>query len=82
MLNATRLASRRSSQQLQDATKARARLALVCRSDDYVDLLDLHAPANATESAPRFSYSELVGATADNESVAVLRKLLNTSASS
>ena len=65
-LNAQRLTTRRSSQQLQDATRARARVALVCGNDGQVDVIDLHASASESGTATRISYDELVGSGLDN----------------
>ncbi len=61
LLNGDRLASRRSGQQLQDAAKAGAAVAVVCRADGTGELVDLRA-AHDGAARPTFALALLTGA--------------------
>jgi histidyl-tRNA synthetase len=74
-LNADRLQNRRSGQQLQDAARARARVALVCRPDGTVELVDLRAGAPGA-ARPILLYADIVAATAGDPSIVTLRDAL------
>ncbi len=77
--NYSRLSSRRTNQQIGDAGKAHAQVALVCRNDSTVDAIIL-ADSSSQGTTTLATLQELLQATSDASCIAALRGMLKNRA--
>lgn len=82
LLNADRLSTRRSAQQLQDAGRAGAAIAVVCRPDGVAELIDLRSPRSDATERPTFLLDVLAGpdAAARRDLLTMLRSAVTRAA--